>query len=122
MNKIYFAYVDEDMGGTYISAPNLREAKKLALTVECIYEYMDSYIDLKCHCVRDDDGKIKKTSLPTKVLTIEEILQERCHWWDCDKCGQSEYFEYAGTGEDGFTDYCKCPKCGEVFYIPYAGL
>ncbi|AGC67420.1 hypothetical protein Cst_c03980 [Thermoclostridium stercorarium subsp. stercorarium DSM 8532] len=121
MNKIYFAYVDEDMGGTFISAPNLKIAKKLALNDASIALYIDSYIDLKCHCVRDENNKIKKTNLPTKILTIQEILQERCHWWNCYNCEQDEYFEYAYQEIDG-TDYYKCPKCGGIYYIPYAGL
>jgi len=120
MNKIYFAYVDVDIGGTYISAPNLKAAKKQALKDPLITLYMDSYIDLKCHCVRDEYGKIRHTNLPTKIMTIQEILQERCHWWSCCNCGQDECFEFAHRKEDG-TDYYKCPKCGIIAYIPYAG-
>lgn len=28
-NKVYWAVSDEDYGGTYIAAPNIKEAKKL---------------------------------------------------------------------------------------------
>ena len=118
MNKIYYAVVSEDWGGTYVSAPNLKIAKKIAMRDEIISECIGSYIDLKCHARRDSNRKIIHTELPVKVLSIGEIITEKCHWWFCKNadCEQDERFEHLDTGEWG---QYKCPKCGMVFDIPY---
>jgi hypothetical protein len=118
MNKIYYAVVDEDYGGVYISAKSIKEAKALSLSEDIISENMESYIDLKCHAVRDRNKKIHTTELPSKILSIQEIIKEKCHWWYCknEECEQDEYFVYSDTGEWG---RYKCPKCGMMYDIPY---
>lgn len=118
MNKIYFAQVDVDVGGCYISASSIKEAKKISYKSELISEYLDNYIDLECHVCRHKDKKYKYTDLPTGIMEIEEILQEKCHWFFCTnrECEQDDYFELTDD------DNCKCPKCGNVFEIPFRGM
>lgn len=115
MNKIYYAVVDEDVGGCYISAKDTREAKKIAPMSELISEYMQSYIDLKCHVCKDEKGKFRQTQIPSKVLEIKEIISEKIHWWFCknEECEQDEYFEYVNDA------IYKCPKCNNAYEIPY---
>jgi len=110
MNKIYFAVADEDEGGVYISAKNIKEAKKLAMTDSIISEYLINYIDLKCRWIK------RYTDLPSKVMDIEEIIQEKIHWWYCVDCEQDDDFKYLNENN---TDKYKCPYCGNIANVPY---
>lgn len=111
MNKIYFVIVSDDWGGVYVSAPNEAIAREIAQTDPLIYEFLsceENWDFFRCRYV-------KGTNLPTKVLNIEEIINEDCHWWSCDNedCRNEGPFQYYGSHK------YKCLKCGSVFDVPY---
>lgn len=121
MSRIYFAWIKEmmDQGGVYISAPNLREAKKIAYTSDVFDSWDDRYIDLRCHAVHNKDRSFKKTGLLTGEMHGNALLiQEGCHWWECERCGQDDRFESIGGGYPR-EDHYRCPKCGYIGEIPY---
>lgn len=118
MNKLYFAIVDDDVGGCYISAPSVKEAKKLAMYEPLVHDYLEIYIDLKCHCCRDKDGKIRRTKIGTGVLTMQGIFDEKLEWFGCPKC--EENIKESEKGYKALDDSkCECLDCGHIFEIPY---
>lgn len=105
-NKVYFATVDDDYGGTYIAAKNIREAKKIALGCGIIADFIENYTDLKIHWERGT-----KTNYEGE-LNIKQINELGLAWWICPNC-ESEDFEILNK------EKYKCKKCGYIDEIPY---
>lgn len=105
-NKVYFATADDDYGGTYIAAKNIKEAKQIALGCNVISDHLENYIDLQIHWKRGIKTKYQGE------LNIEQINELSLTWWCCPNC-DSEEFEILDT-----YNY-KCNKCGNVAKIPY---
>lgn len=106
MNKVYFACVLDEHCGTYIAAPNIREAKKIAYGCDIISSFIDNYIDLRIHWEKG----IKTESYGE--LDIFEINKLGLTWWDCPECETDDFtiiheFKY------------RCNKCDKEFDIPY---
>ena len=114
VNKVYFAESDDDCGGAYIAAPNIREAKKIARSCEIVADYMDSFLDFKIHMQRRD-GKPVMVDLSPGEMEIDEIVSAGLAWWSCDECGL-DHFKVDDIG-DTYT----CLDCGHTGEIPYAG-
>lgn len=106
MNKVYFAIVDEDYGGTYIAAPNIKEAKRIALGCDIINGFLENYIDLR---VKWQKGI--KTDYSGE-LNIYEINELGLTWWACPDCDKEE-FEIIDD------ETYKCKNCGNTYDIPY---
>ncbi len=105
-NRVYFAISDEDMGGTYIAAPNIKIAKSIARSCDIILNHMEDFLDLDIHWCRgietDYEGE----------LDVFQINELGLSWWVCPNCDEEE-FEILSE------EICKCKKCGEEFEIPY---
>lgn len=105
-NKVYYATADEDYGGIYIAAENIKEAKRIALKSEIISDHLENYIDLQIHWRKGINTQYEGE------LNIEQINELGLTWWECSNC-QKEEFEILDT----FT--YKCKKCGNTAEIPY---
>lgn len=105
MNKIYFANV-YDLGGAYIAAPNIKEAKKIAYSCDVICNEIENYIDLRIHWVKN------KITDYEGELNIKQINELGLTWWGCPNCDEED-FEII----DEFNYRCK--KCNQEYEIPY---
>lgn len=112
MNKVYFAQSDDDYGGVYIAAPNIREAKKIARTCEIVTDHMESFLGFEIH-VQRRDGKPIMVDLPAGELDTDEIIQAGLAWWSCSKCDGNN------LKSDNIGDTYTCLDCGNVDEIPY---
>lgn len=104
-NRVYFAEGDPDDGGTYIAAPNIREAKRIATrtnVMNSVYRYIDLRVYWKRGIETDYEGE----------LNIFQINELGLTWWCCNKC-DNDTFELL----DEYT--YKCKKCGYEDEIPY---
>ncbi len=114
MNKVYFAWVDEDYGGVYIAAPNIKEAKKMARNHEIICDYLEKYTDLKIQLCRKDGRKSAAVEIDHEgELDIDQIIAVGKAWWSCSKCGGGNL-----KANNGAMDYT-CLDCGHTEEIPY---
>lgn len=106
MNKVYFAHVVRESCGTFIAAPNIKEAKKIAYKCDIISDFIDNYIDLRIEW---------KKGIKTEFygeLDIFEINKLGLTWWSCPECDGADFtiihdFKYL------------CNKCDKEFEIPY---
>lgn len=126
MNKIYFADSgNSNYGGVYISAPNLKEAKEIARMCDQVADHLKNFLDLRCHAIYNSDKKskykIKRTEIPSRELTIKEILEHKLNWFACDKCDDDRDLKYIKLSNEyyGTVDGYECLKCGNKSEIPY---
>ena len=103
-NKVYFAYINDGGGGSYIAAKNIKEAKRLAL-YSAIADFLENYIDLKIRWKR-----CVKTNYYGE-LNVNQINELGLAWWVCPNC-ESESFEI--IDENNFM----CKNCGYAGEIP----
>lgn len=103
-NKVYFAYINDGDGGSYIAAKNIKEAKKLAL-YSAIADFLESYIDLNIYWVKG-----VKTNYEGE-LNVKQLNELGLQWWECPNCNEMSF--------EIIDDYTfKCKNCGYIGEIP----
>ena len=111
MNKIYFAEVDEDYGGVYIAAQNMKEASKMARRHEIICDHLERFTDMKMHLC--GGRKAPATIDHEGELSIDQIISAGLAWWGCSGCGGENI-----KANEGAMKYT-CLDCGHTDDIPY---
>jgi len=125
VNKVYFFILDEEYGGTNISAPSWKEARNIFLNHELYTEIegpswcYDKYIQIKGHMCKKD-GKIVYTNKPMGELDIKATCELGLNWWSCENevCGCNDVEILTDDYVCGKAEY-RCCSCGEVGIIPY---